>query len=68
MYASVVSAPIHSDKSDELASLYQVHVVALVGGESGLMSAHLVRAGDDAISIGIHESEPRLPRYLRAKR
>jgi len=57
MHASIINAPVKANKWDELASLYNEHVVSLVGGDSGILSAHLVRAGDEAISIGIYESE-----------
>ena len=59
MHASVTTGPVQSGKWDELVRLYEAEVLPLIGGESGMVGAYLIKqpVGDEAMSIALYETE-----------
>ena len=58
MHASMITGAVKPDSWDELARLYQEIVIPMVGGQSGIKAAFLLRMpeSNEAMSIGIYET------------
>ena len=58
MHASVLTSDVKPESWDELARLYEEVVMPLIGGESGIKAAFLLKmpGDEEAMSVGIYET------------